>query len=107
MVVSTGDELIEPGRPIEEHQVRRSNAYAVVAALRRRGFEHVNNDHILDNEGMCRIGWRDISPSGRPDPERRGLQGKIRPGPKALKSLGVEEVFHQVAQRRACRCGSG
>jgi molybdopterin molybdotransferase len=38
MVVSTGDELIEPGDPIADYQVRRSNAYAVAATLRRRGF---------------------------------------------------------------------
>ena len=37
VVVSTGDELIEPGDPIADYQVRRSNAYAVSAALRRRG----------------------------------------------------------------------
>ena len=37
MVISTGDELIEPGQPIADHQVRRSNAYGVVAALRLHG----------------------------------------------------------------------
>jgi len=37
-VISTGNELIEPGEPILPHQVRRSNAYAIVAALRRHGF---------------------------------------------------------------------
>src|SRR5215472_12788931 len=54
MVISTGDELIEPGRPIAEHQVRRSNAYAVVAELRARGLEQVGNDHIADNEEQLR-----------------------------------------------------
>ena len=100
MVVSTGDELIEPGRPIEEHQVRRSNAYALVAALRRRGFEKVNNDHILDNERMLQdrlarhLSERDVLI----------LSGGVSKGrfdlvPHALKNLGVEEVFYQVAQR--------
>jgi molybdopterin molybdotransferase len=100
MVVSTGDELIEPGRPIEEHQVRRSNAYAIVAALRRRGFEHVNNDHILDNEGML----KDRLAQHLSERDVLILSGGVSKGkfdlvPKALKSLGVEEVFHQVAQR--------
>ena len=100
MVVSTGDELIEPGRPIAEHQVRRSNAYAIVAALRRRGFENVNNDHILDDEGMLqdRLGQHLL------DRDVLILSGGVSKGkfdlvPKALKSLGVEEVFYQVAQR--------
>ena len=50
MVVSTGDELIEPGDPIADYQVRRSNAYAVAATLRRRGFGRVGDDHVLDDE---------------------------------------------------------
>jgi molybdopterin molybdotransferase len=100
MVVSTGNELIEPGRPIEEHQVRRSNAYAIVAALRRRGFTNVNNDHILDDERMLHdrlerhLEERDVLIlSGGVS------QGKFDLVPQALKRLGVEEVFYQVAQR--------
>ena len=100
MVVSTGNELIEPGQPIEAHQVRRSNAYAVVAALRRRGFTNVNNDHILDDERMMHdrleqhLRERDVLIlSGGVS------QGKFDLVPQALKRLGVEEVFYQVAQR--------
>jgi len=33
MIVSTGDELIEPGDAIADYQVRRSNAYAVAATF--------------------------------------------------------------------------
>jgi molybdopterin molybdotransferase len=100
MVVSTGDELIEPGRPIEEHQVRRSNAYALVAALRRRGFEKVNNDHILDNERML----QDRLAQNLAERDVLILSGGVSKGrfdlvPHALKSIGVEEVFYQVAQR--------
>lgn len=100
VVISTGDELIEPGQPIEEHQVRRSNAYAVVAALSEHGFQGVTNDHIHDNEDLLRqrlaqhLGACDVLI----------LSGGISKGrfdlvPTALKSLQVEEVFHQVAQR--------
>lgn len=100
VVVSTGDELVEPGQPIAEHQVRRSNAYAVVAALREHGFEEVGNDHILDNEEMLHdrlarhLAERDVLI----------LSGGVSKGkfdfvPKVLKDLGVQEVFYQVAQR--------
>ena len=100
MVVSTGDELIEPGDPISDYQVRRSNAYAVAATLRRRGFARVGDDHLLDDEPMLH--------------ERLGLHltthevlilsggvsmGKFDLVPKVLARLGVEEVFHNVAQR--------
>jgi molybdopterin molybdotransferase len=100
MVISTGDELVEPGRPIEEHQVRRSNAYAVVAALRKHGFEHVSNDHIVDNEEVLHerlsrhLAERDVLVlSGGVS------KGKFDLVPKVLKALKVEEVFYQVAQR--------
>jgi molybdopterin molybdotransferase len=100
MVVSTGDELIEPGDPISDYQVRRSNAYAVAATLRRRGFARVGDDHLLDDEAMLH--------------ERLGLHltthevlilsggvsmGKFDLVPKVLARLGVEEVFHNIAQR--------
>ncbi|NIW24651.1 MAG: molybdopterin molybdenumtransferase MoeA, partial [Gammaproteobacteria bacterium] len=34
-VISTGDELIEPGRPVAAHQIRSSNEWAIAAALQR------------------------------------------------------------------------
>ena len=100
MVASTGDELIDPGRPIAQHQVRRSNAYAVVAALMGHGFQEVHNDHILDDEAMLRerlMGHLAAS-------DVLILSGGVSKGkfdfvPKVLKELGVEEVFYQVAQR--------
>lgn len=38
-VISTGDELVEPGKPLAEWQIHRSNVYAVMAALQRRGLD--------------------------------------------------------------------
>jgi len=100
VVVSTGDELVEPGKPIEEHQVRRSNAYAVVASLREHGFEQVSDDHIVDDEAILRqrlarhLAERDVLIlSGGVS------KGKFDLVPKVLKDLGVEEVFYRVAQR--------
>ena len=100
MIVSTGDELIEPGDPIAEHQIRRSNAYAVAATLRERGFARVGDDHVLDDEAMLRerlalhLATHDVVVlSG-------GISmGKFDLVPKALIQLGVQEVFHSVAQR--------
>ena len=100
MVVSTGDELIEPGQPIAEHQVRRSNAYALLAALREHGLERLANDHLRDEE-------RELTESlARHLAARHALilsggisKGKFDLVPQVLKSLGVREVFHEVAQR--------
>ena len=54
MVISTGNELVEPGDPIAPHQIRRSNAYAVAAALRQRGFQRVADDHLPDDAALLR-----------------------------------------------------
>jgi molybdopterin molybdotransferase len=100
MVISTGDELVEPGEPIAEHQVRRSNAYAVVAALRARGFERVGDDHLLDDERMLRERLARHLAAHEVLIVSGGVsKGKYDLVPKVLKALGVEEIFHQVAQR--------
>ena len=100
MVVSTGDELVEPGDPIADYQVRRSNAYAVVATLRRRGFVRVGDDHVPDNDAVMlerlalHLNTHDLLVlSG-------GVSmGKFDLVPQVLSKLGVEEVFHTIAQR--------
>jgi molybdopterin molybdotransferase len=100
MVISTGDELVEPGEPIAGHQIRRSNTYAVIAALRMRGFDRVNNDHLLDEEAML----SDRLSLHLATHEVLILSGGVSMGrfdlvPKILQSLGVRQVFHRVAQR--------
>jgi molybdopterin molybdotransferase len=100
MIISTGDELIEPGDAIAEHQVRRSNAYGVIAALRARGFTGIGDDHLLDAEDMLsarlelHLTTHDVVIlSG-------GVSmGKFDLVPKVLTQLGVEPVFHKVLQR--------
>lgn len=100
MVVSTGDELIEPGRPIADHQVRRSNAYGVTSALRLNGFEAVADEHLCDDEALMRRRLEEILESHDAVVLSGGVsKGKFDFVPMALKALGVEEVFHQVAQR--------
>lgn len=100
MVVSTGDELVEPGDPIEDYQVRRSNAYAVVATLRRRGFVRVGDDHVPDDESFM----LDRLALHLKTHDLLVLSGGVSMGkfdlvPRVLMQLGVEEVFHKIAQR--------
>jgi molybdopterin molybdotransferase len=100
MVVSTGDELIEPGDPIENFQVRRSNAYAVAATLRKRGFGRVGDDHVLDDEGLLRERLALHLTTHEVVVLSGGVSmGKFDLVPKVLTQLGVQEVFHNIAQR--------
>jgi molybdopterin molybdotransferase len=100
IVVSTGDELVDPGQPIESWQIRRSNSSALRGALARRGFSRVAEDHLSDDlEVLTRrlathLGTHDVLV----------LTGGVSMGrydlvPKALRELGVQEVFHRIAQR--------
>ncbi len=100
MVVSTGDELVEPGEPIADYQVRRSNAYAVAATLRQRGFVRIGDDHVRDDEDML----RERLALHLTTHEVLVLSGGVSMGrfdlvPKVLQQIGVQQVFHHIAQR--------
>ena len=100
MVLSTGNELIEPGEPIAPHQVRRSNVYGIVAALHRHGFTRVADEHLRDDaqeiRERLRVHLRNY--------DVLILSGGVSMGrfdllPKVLPELGVERVLHGIAQR--------
>src|SRR5665213_696743 len=100
MVVSTGNELVEPGEPIAPHQIRRSNAYAVASCRRQRGFLRVADDHLPDDAGLLRDRLRQHLMTH----EVLILSGGVSMGrfdlvPGVLAELGVRCVFHGVAQR--------
>jgi molybdopterin molybdotransferase len=100
VVISTGNELVEPGEQIQPHQVRRSNAYGITAALRQHGFARIADDHVRDDEAEIQqrldfhLRTHDVLIlSG-------GVSmGKLDLVPRVLERLGVSLVFHHVAQR--------
>jgi molybdopterin molybdotransferase len=99
-VISTGNELIEPGEPVLPHQVRRSNVYAIVAALKRQGFGRVADDHARDDlkELTARLEFH------LDTHDVLILSGGVSMGrldlvPRALTDLKVRTIFHKVAQR--------
>jgi molybdopterin molybdotransferase len=99
-VISTGNELVEPGEPILPHQVRRSNAYALSAALRSHGFQRVADDHILDDVVELRQRLKFYLETHDVLILSGGVSmGKTDLVPRALDELCVRTVFHKVAQR--------
>src|SRR6202790_4095553 len=100
VVISTGSELVEPGDPIAPHQIRRSNSYAVVAALRQRGFQRVADDHLPDDASLLRERLHVHLQTH----EVLILSGGVSMGrfdlvPKALEDIGVRCILHGVSQR--------
>jgi molybdopterin molybdotransferase len=99
-VVSTGNEIIEPGEPILAHQVRRSNAYGIVAALRRQGFQRIADEHLPDELGALKTRLRVLVQTHDVLILSGGVSaGRLDLVPAALAAIGVREVFHKVAQR--------
>ena len=100
VVISTGNELVEPGDPIAPHQIRRSNAYAVVAALRQRGFQRVADDHLPDDATQLRERLRLHLHTHEGLILSGGVSmGRVDLVPKSLEDIGVRCVLHGVSQR--------
>ncbi|HYL03341.1 MAG TPA: molybdopterin molybdotransferase MoeA [Steroidobacteraceae bacterium] len=99
-VISTGNELIEPGEPVLAHQVRRSNAYGIVSALREHGFQRVADDHLQDDAAELTARLRFHLETHDVLVLSGGVSmGKFDLVPRVLEELGVHAIFHKVAQR--------
>lgn len=99
-VISTGDELIEPGNPVSNWQIYRSNAFAVLAALQRRGFTRLEQDHLPDDLPTLRERLtRHLETSDVVILSGGVSMGRFDYVPQVLQELGIETVFHKVAQR--------
>jgi molybdopterin molybdotransferase len=99
-VVSTGNELVPAGKPIEAHQIRLSNGPALIAMLERQGFADCRHEHLIDDPGTLRTSI------GKHLREAHVLilsggvsMGKADFVPQVLADLGVETVFHKISQR--------
>lgn len=99
-VISTGDELVEPGGALLPHQIRRSNSYGIGAALALAGFPPATDLHLRDDPGELRIVLaRELARH-----DVLVLSGGVSAGrfdhvPAALEACGVRRLFHQVSQR--------
>lgn len=100
VVISTGDELIEPGEPVNDWQIYRSNVYGVLAALRRRGYTHLAHDHLPDDLTTLRTRLRAHLDAQDVLILSGGVSmGKFDYVPQVLGELDISVVFHHVAQR--------
>jgi len=98
-VISSGDELV----PVEQvplpHQIRRSNVHALSAALRQWGVE-VSCHHVVDEKEQIRNTLGALLESNHALVLSGGVSmGKLDYLPEVLEELGVEKVFHRIAQR--------
>ncbi len=98
-VCSTGDELVDVGAVPEPYQVRKSNVYMIASALQTEGIHaeifHFPDDKLILAEGLNALITRfDVLLfSGAVS------KGKFDFLPEVLLSLGLNTVFHRVAQK--------
>ncbi len=99
LVCSTGDELVEIQQTPLAHQIRRSNVYALKAALQGIGIES-SDLHLPDNAEELRTALHSALRSFDVILLSGGVsKGKFDLLPEVLHDLGVTSVFHGIAQR--------
>ncbi|MBF0859837.1 molybdopterin molybdotransferase MoeA [Gluconobacter sp. LMG 31484] len=99
-IIATGDELVDVSAPVRDWEIRRSNEYALTGALLSRGFNCIERSVVPDDLAETIVALREQL--SRHDVLI--LSGGVSMGafdhvPKALSKIGVERVFHKVAQR--------
>ena len=98
-VVSTGDEIVDVTQTPLPHQIRRSNAYMLQAALAQNG---ATSDIFHFDDDLATL--KASLPPLLAEYDAVLLSGGVSKGkadflPQALRESGVTELFHRVAQR--------
>jgi len=99
-VISTGNELVAAGEPIEPHQIRMSNGPAVIAMLKQHGYTDCAHDHLVDEPDLLRARIDEHLNNADVLVLSGGVSmGKADYIPQVLGELGVEVEFHKISQR--------
>ena len=98
-VISTGDELVEITTNPEPYQIRMSNSYMLAGALAQIGIK-ANLFHLKDDKELLLSMLKEILLNH----DILLLSGGVSAGkkdfvPEILTNLGIEKLFHKVAQK--------
>ena len=99
MIISTGDELVEVAETPADYQIRRSNVYTLVSLLERLNI-NAKTAHIADDKEILKSKIEGFLK----EYDVLLFSGAVSKGkfdfiPEVLDELGVEKLFHRVAQR--------
>lgn len=98
-IVSSGDELVEIVDNPQPHQIRKSNTFALRAAMLDMCWK-AESFHLLDDKKLVKENLKTILESDDVIILSGGVsKGKFDFIPEALESLGIQKLFHQVSQR--------
>lgn len=98
-IISSGDELVDIHEIPALHQIRKSNTYAIEAAMQHVGWNGTQF-HLVDQKDLIVDSLKAITH----DYDVLILSGGVSKGkfdfiPEALEAVGVKKIFHQVSQR--------
>ena len=99
MIISTGDELVEVDKNPLAHQIRRSNVFTLVSLLEKLNIPS-ETAHIKDEKSILKSKIKSYLAAF----DILLFSGAVSKGkfdflPEVLEELGVEKLFHKVAQR--------
>ena len=98
-ILSTGDELVDIDSVPKDYQIRRSNAYALQAALAALRVS-ATQYHLADTQAATQEGIAQALDQNDVLILSGGVsKGKYDYVPEALEKVGVEKLFHRVQQR--------
>jgi len=98
-LITTGNEVVKPGNPVSPVQIRNSNLWMLLGALREERLGLRRSSHVGDDpEQLMRTLERFL------DLDVLILTGGVSAGdadhvPGALEQLGVRRLFHKIAMR--------
>lgn len=98
-LISSGDELVGIQEAPEQHQIRRSNTYALEAAMERMKWK-ATQFHLPDRRDFLEDALRLIAA----DHDILILSGGVSKGkfdfiPEVMQAIGIHKHFHGVSQR--------
>ena len=99
-VISTGDELVDAGKPIAAHQIRSTNDRAIEASLTQHRLGQVTRARLRDDANALAVAIDRLDT----ELDVLVLSGGVSMGqfdfvPSVLTELGAKLVFHRVEQR--------
>jgi len=100
LLISTGLELVEITEQPLEHQIRRSNVYALKTSLELHGFHQIDLAHLPDDAEVITKHYQNVVDQYDILIYSGGVsKGKFDFLPQVWKNLGADCHFHEVAQR--------
>jgi molybdopterin molybdotransferase len=98
-LITTGNEVVKPGNPVSPVQIRNSNLWMLLGALREEGLGLRRSSHVGDDPEQLRRTLERFL-----DLDVLILTGGVSAGdadhvPRVLTELGVRPLFHKIAMR--------